>query len=235
MDGAASEFRSAAVTPVPATFAPVAEDGAESEEQLVQSAREGDAEAFGKLIRRHHMTCLKRAMVMIRNRNDAEDEVQNACWKAYERLDQYRGDGSFVAWLSRIVENQCLMRIREERGVRFLYLDEPTESNVRIEMVSQTSDPEDILGWKEVAAMVRIEISRIPPLLRSVMLLRDIEQLPMPDVAARLGLSLPAAKSRLMRARLELRSRVRKHCGKRGAGTLVQKACYRQAAYSRAR
>jgi RNA polymerase sigma-70 factor, ECF subfamily len=188
------------------------------EEALVERARHGDAVAFGELIRRHHSPCLKRAMLMIRNRSDAEDEVQNACWKAFQHLEQYRGEGSFAAWLSRIVENQCLMRIREERNSRFVYLDESTESNVRIELVGQITDPEDELGWQEVVNLVRREISRIPP----------------PDVAAKLGLSVPAAKSRLMRARMELRSRIGKHCGRKGAGTLMQKARYNQAAYTRA-
>jgi RNA polymerase sigma-70 factor (ECF subfamily) len=66
------------------------------------------------------------------------------------------------------------------------------------------------------------------------MLLRDLDQMPMPDVACRLGLSVPAAKSRLMRARMELRSRITKHCGRKGPGTLIQLARYSQAAYTRA-
>ena len=126
------------------------------------------------------------------------------------------------------------MRIRQERNARFVYLDEPTESNVRVELIGQMEDPEDEIGWREVVELLRREVSRIPPLLRNVMLLRDLEQLSMPDVAARLGLSVPAAKSRLMRARLELRSRVFKHCGRKGQGTLMQKTRYRQSAWSRA-
>jgi RNA polymerase sigma-70 factor (ECF subfamily) len=205
-----------------------------TEEELVAAARTGDIRAFGELIQRHRTACLKRAMLMIRNRSDAEDEVQNAFWKAFQRLEQFRGEGTFAAWLNRIVENQCLMRIREERNSRFVYLDETTESNVRLELVGRTADPEDQLGLDEVVSLLRKEISRIPPLLRNVMLLRDLEQLSMPDVACRLGLSVPAAKSRLMRARMELRSRITKHCGRRGAGTLMQMARYSQAAYTRA-
>jgi RNA polymerase sigma-70 factor, ECF subfamily len=204
------------------------------EQTLVAAAKRGDAEAFGELVQRHRKACLKRAMMMIRNRSDAEDEVQNAFWKAFQRLDQFRGEGSFAAWLSRIVENQCLIRIRKSRNSRFVYLDEPSDSNVRIELVGQSADPEDQMGVDEVIKLLRREISRIPPLLRNVMLLRDIDQMPIPDVAARLGLSIPAAKSRLMRARLELRSRIIKHCGRKGPGTLIQMARYSQAAYTRA-
>jgi RNA polymerase sigma-70 factor (ECF subfamily) len=205
-----------------------------TEEELVASARCGNKEAFGELIQRHRNACLKRAMLMIHNRCDAEDEVQNAFWKAFQRLDQFRGEGSFAAWLNRIVENQCLMRIREARNSHFVYLDESNDSNVRLELVGQAADPEDQLGVEEVVALLRREVSRIPPLLRNVMLLRDLDQIPMPDVAVRLGLSVPAAKSRLMRARTELRSRISKHCGRRGAGTLTHMSRYSRAAYARA-
>ena len=205
-----------------------------SEEELVSQARGGSTIAFGELIRRNYRTCLKRAMLMVHNRSDAEDELQNACWKAFHRLQQFRGDGSFAAWLSRIVENQCLMRIREERNSRFVYLDEPSDSNVRIELVGQSTSPEDQLGWEEVVVLLRREILRMPPLFRNIMMLHDIDQLPILDVATQLGLSVPAAKSRLMRARRELRCRVLKHCGRKGAGTLIQRAKYNQAAYTRA-
>jgi len=211
------------------------ESGEPLDEVLVISARDGDVRAFGELIKRHWNACLKRATLMLRNRSDAEDEVQNAFWKALQRLEQFRGEGTFSAWLNRIVENQCLMRIREEQNTRFVYLDESNDSNVRLELVSQRADPEDEVGLDEVLVLLRREISRMPPLLRNVMLLRDLDQLSMPDVASRLGLSVPAAKSRLMRARTELRSRVTKHCGRKGAGTLMQIAKYDQSAYTRAR
>jgi RNA polymerase sigma-70 factor (ECF subfamily) len=204
------------------------------EDALITAAKNGDAEAFGELIERHRKSCLKRATTMIRNRSDAEDEVQNAFWKAFQRLDQFRAEGTFAAWLGRIVENQCLMRIRESRNARFEYLDESNDSSLRIELVGQSADPEDQVGREEVVKLLRREISRIPPLLRHVMLLRDLDQMPMPDVAFRLGLSIPAAKSRLMRARMELRSRIMKHCGRKGAGTLIQMARYSQTAYTRA-
>lgn len=224
-------------TPGPAASAGIQQTnriGEQTDEVLVNDARAGDGRAFEELIKRHWSTCLKRATLMLRNRSDAEDEVQNAFWKALQRLDQFRGEGSFAAWLNRIVENQCLMRIREHQNARFVYLDESTDSNVRVELVSQKADPEDTLGLNEVLVVLRREIQRMPPLLRNVMLLRDLDQLPMPDVANRLGLSVPAAKSRLMRARAELRSRVTKHCGKKGAGTLTQVAKYEQSAYTRA-
>ena len=208
-------------------------NSAASEQELIELARQGDSAAFGELINRHYNMCLKRASSLIRNPTDAEDEVQNACWKAFERLAQFRGEGTFAAWLSRIVENQCLMRIREDRQAHFLYLDQSTEANVRVELVAQVPGPEDTLGDEELEYLLQKEISRIPPLLRNVMLLSDVERLPMPDVAARLGVSVPAAKSRLGRARVELRARLKKYCGRRGFSKLTYKTKYGCLAYTR--
>jgi len=224
---------SATVDAAQATAGVEGDASVSGEEELVELARRGDTHAFGELIRQNYNSCLKRARWMIRNRSDAEDEVQNACWKAFQRLDQFRGEGTFSAWLSRIGENQCLMRIREERQLRFLHLDEPSESHIRIELVAQMMDPEDELGDQQLESLLRREISRIPPLLRNVIVLYDVNELPMPEVAARLGLSVPAAKSRLMRARVELRARLSKHCGRRGYGSLTRKARYSRSAYAR--
>jgi RNA polymerase sigma-70 factor (ECF subfamily) len=232
---AATELEAATTDSTAATAAKTSEAGPLSKEQsLIRSACNGDTAAFGELIKLHYDTCLKRASSLMRSRTDAEDEVQNACWKAFERLAQFRGEGTFAAWLSRIVENQCLMRIREARQARFLYLDQSTESNVRVELVAQMPGPEEELGDQQLETLLQKEISRIPPLLRNVMVLSDIEHLPMPDVAARLGLSVPAAKSRLGRARYELRTRLKKYCGQRGYGTLTYKHRYGRLAYTRA-
>src|SRR5262245_56900671 len=95
--------------------------GAPSEHELVDLALDGDAKAFGQLIKLHQSACLSRAMLIVRNRGDAEDEVQNACWKAFQYRDQFRREGTFAAWLTRIVENQCLMRIRQQRNAHFLH------------------------------------------------------------------------------------------------------------------
>jgi len=204
------------------------------ERELIASAQAGNTGAFAELIQRHYDACLRRAMQIVQNKSDAEDEVQNACWKAFQHLHQYRGGGSFPAWLARIVENQCLMRIRERRAARFLYLDKSDDSNLRLELVGQSRDPEDQLGERQVTTLVRREISRMPALLRQVLILREVEQLSVADVAFLLGISVPAAKSRLSRARIELRARIGKHCGRKGCATLTQNATYDRLAYQRA-
>jgi RNA polymerase sigma-70 factor (ECF subfamily) len=125
------------------------------------------------------------------------------------------------------------MRLREQRYLRFVCLDQSSENHRGLELVAQWANPEDDLGLKEVIAMLRREVLRIPPLLRDAIILRDLDQLAMNDVAVRLGVSVPAAKSRLMRAREELRSRIRKHCGRKGAGTLTQTSRYSRSAFKR--
>jgi RNA polymerase sigma-70 factor, ECF subfamily len=203
-----------------------------SEQALLERARQGDAGSFGELIRRHFKSCVQRATYILHNADDAEDEVQNACWKAFQRLQQFQGTGTFAAWLSRIVENQCLMRLRENRKASFVHLDGTPESNVRIELVGQMDNPEDDLGDREVGCLVRKEISRIPAIMRDVMVLADLEGLPLADVATSLGLTVPAAKSRLSRARAELRVRMSKHCGQRSHGTLTHKSRYGRLAFA---
>jgi RNA polymerase sigma-70 factor (ECF subfamily) len=185
-----------------------------SDAELVELARHACDEAFGELVRRHWGKCLKVAASYLRNTTDAEDQVQNACLKAYEHLDQYQGEAEFATWLARIVANQCLMSLRMGRRIRFLYLDDTAAEQrfVPIQLTNQAPDPENELEDSEMRHVVRDEIRRMPPLLRKVMLLRDIDGLPMNDVAGRLGITISAAKSRLVRARTELRSRMGRHC-----------------------
>jgi RNA polymerase sigma-70 factor, ECF subfamily len=196
-------------------------DGEVSDEALVLLVRQGHRDAFAKLADRHFPTCLKRALLILRNHCDAEEQVQNAFVKAFEYLNQFRFEGPFGAWLCRIVENQCLMLIRERRQAELVSVDMRAESKVRLELVDQMPDQENDIGCHQVMNLLRREISHVPPLMRNVIVLRDIEGLPMPEVAARLGLSVPAAKSRLTRARRELRDRLAKYCGRSGPRTLL--------------
>ena len=184
-----------------------------SDAQLVELSRAGTQEAFGVLIQRHWRKCVDLGCFFLRNRVDAEDSVQNASLKAYEHLDQYQGDAAFSTWLGRIVANECLMFMRVQRRTRFVYLDEePSEpKSLPIQVPGTGPDPEGELGYLQLADVLRFEVKRIPPLLRNVMLLRDIKGLPVRDVAAQLGISVSAAKSRLVRARAELRLRMARH------------------------
>ena len=194
-----------------------------SDEELVMQAQNGEHPAFAELMRRHQSSALKLAASILRDTQDAQDEVQNAFWKAFQHLNQFNREARFTTWLTRIVVNQCLMKIRRDRRASFLYLDDVQigEDSGTLELPSTSESPEEQLAKQQVGSVLRKEVSRIPPLLRKVFLLRDVERLPMPEVAARLGISIPAAKSRLLRARVELRARLEKHQGRLGAATLL--------------
>ena len=181
--------------------------------QLVALARTGGEDAFGELVRRHRQKCIDIAGYILRNRSEAEDEAQNAFVKAFRHLDQYQSEAEFSTWLMRIVSNQCLMALRVRRRSRMVYLDQPpTDQHVRrMELPAAGPDPEGNLASQQLMHLLHAEIRGIPPLLRKVMELRDVEQLPMMDVADRLGITVPAAKSRLLRARIELRARLSRH------------------------
>lgn len=194
-----------------------------TDDELVLRAQEGDGEAFSELVRRHRSACTKLAYSILRDRQDAEDEVQNAMWKAFEHIRQFQRDAKLTTWLTRIVVNQCLMRLRKARRARFVYIDDTAIGDAvgTLELRDTRKGPDHDLGRREIARVLQGEIRRIPPLLRNVFLLRDMQQMPMPDVAAQLGISVAAAKSRLLRARLELRLRMEKHLSRLGPATLT--------------
>jgi RNA polymerase sigma-70 factor (ECF subfamily) len=187
----------------------------QSDNSLVLAALARDRDAFGELIRRHHPTCLRLSIYILSNLAEAEEQVQNAYIKAYEHLDQFQGTAEFSSWLSQIVRNQCIMLLRVKARARIVSIDHSSASDEggAIELLAQSADPECELIRAQIADVLQHEIGRIPPLWRNVVMLRDVEQLPIPEVARRLRITVPAAKARLFRARNELRSRVQRCCG----------------------
>jgi RNA polymerase sigma-70 factor (ECF subfamily) len=179
---------------------------------LVDLARRGDNDAFAELVRRHYSRCIELATFLLRNHSDAEDRVQLAFLKSHIHLSQYYGEAEFSTWLSRIVSNECFMFMREKRRATFMYLDDRSreqESELPLELPDRGQDPERALASRELKQVLRTEIRHIPPVMRNAFILHYIQGLPMTAVAERLQISVPAAKSRLQRARAELRLRLR--------------------------
>jgi len=195
----------------------------ETDDALVRLAKAGNDAAFTELIERHRSISFKLAYSILRDRSDAEDEVQNATWKAYSHLDQFNYEAKFSTWLTRIVVNQCLMRLRKDKRAKFFYIDDVQIGDEvgTLDLRDKADDPEVDLGRREVSQILHQEVNRMPPLLKKVFWMRDIEERSMPDVADSLGISVAAAKSRLLRARQELKTRLEKHQGRLGAATLV--------------
>ena len=104
----------------------------------------GDTGAFAQLIERYQGFCLSKAYSILRNRADAEDEAQSAWAQAWTHLGSYHGPGSFRAWLSRIVSNGCLTRLRKARFAPMMSVDEvfDSEGPFRLEVIDQRAQPE---------------------------------------------------------------------------------------------
>jgi RNA polymerase sigma-70 factor, ECF subfamily len=202
------------------------------DEFLVQKCQAGDRSAFAELMSRHQTPALKIAMSMLRHRQDAEDEVQNAFWKAYQNIKRFQQEARFSTWLTRIVVNQCLMRLRQAKRARFSHIDEHAgDILLTREPRDSRQTPEQSFSQAQMWRVLRQEIRRTPPLLRHVFLLRDVQCRPMPEVAEQLGISVAAAKSRLLRARAELRNRISRHYAHARMEGFGEGVCWKESAY----
>jgi RNA polymerase sigma-70 factor (ECF subfamily) len=181
---------------------------------LVARAREGDVQAFEKLVKQYDRQVFRIAQHITQNREDAEDVVQDAFLKAYEKLDQFQGNSKFYTWLVRIAVNESLMRLRRRRTGKMVSIDEDVETDegsMPRDLADWSPDPEQLYGQSELAEILRKTIQGLPPGFRIVFVLRDVEGLSTEETAETLGLSVPAVKSRLLRARLQLRERLSRY------------------------
>jgi RNA polymerase sigma-70 factor (ECF subfamily) len=180
-----------------------------TDEMLVIRAQEHDREAFSELMQRTYCGSLKMARGILADLEEAEDQVQNAYLKAWLHIEQFQRQSKFSTWILRIVTNQCLMRLRQLRGKTFVYLDDykDEEQKRRLEIADSDRTPEEALSLRQLAEVLRNEITGLPPLLRNVLVLRDVHETSIAEVADCLGVSEFAVKSRLFRARTEVRNR----------------------------
>jgi RNA polymerase sigma-70 factor, ECF subfamily len=186
---------------------------------LVAQAREGDTIAFGELVRRYEGRIFRLALHITQNREDAEDVLQETFLKAYEHLDQFQGNSKFYTWIVRIAVNQSLMKLRRRKADRSVSLDETIdtgEDNIVREIAAWGEDPEERFSREELGELLDTAVKGLEPPYRSVFVLRDIEDLSTEETADALGLSIPAVKSRLLRARLQLREKLTRQFKRKG-------------------
>jgi RNA polymerase sigma-70 factor (ECF subfamily) len=183
------------------------------ESVLVDAARNGDVGAFEQLVRRYDRNVFRIAQRITQNREDAEDVVQDAFLKAFQNLGQFQGQSKFYTWLVRIAVNEALMRLRRRRPERMVSLDEEIrteEDSMPREVADWSPNPEQLYSQAELKDILSKTIQGLPPGFRTVFVLRDMEALSTEETAEALNLSIPAVKSRLLRARLQLRDRLNK-------------------------
>ena len=188
---------------------------------LVQAAKAGDVGAFEQLVKRYDRNVFRIAQHITQNREDAEDVVQDAFLKAYGNLEQFQGQSKFYTWLVRIAVNEALMKLRRRRPERMVSLDEevkPDEDSMPREVADWSPNPEQLYSQSELRDILGKTIQGLPPSFRTVFVLRDVEGLSTEETAEALDLSIPAVKSRLLRARLQLRERLNRYFKKRQSG-----------------
>jgi RNA polymerase sigma-70 factor (ECF subfamily) len=199
-------------------------DPASDELALVRAAKAGDMQAFEALVRRYDRNVFRIAQHITQNREDAEDVVQEAFLKAYGNLNQFQEQSKFYTWLVRIAVNEALMKLRRRRPERMVSLDEDVKTeddSMPREVADWSPNPEQQYSQAELRDILGKTIQGLPAGFRTVFVLRDVEGLSTEETAEALGLSIPAVKSRLLRARLQLRERLNKYFKRRmnGDGT----------------
>ena len=181
---------------------------------LVARAKEGDSAAFEQLIKQYERQIFRTALHITQNREDAEDITQDVFFKAFQKLDQFKGDSKFSTWLVRIAVNESLMRLRKRKTSKTVSMDQDLqtdEGSIPRDFAEWRPNPEQIYSQSELGDILRKTIAGLPPGFRTVFTLRDIENLSTEETAAALKLSVPAVKSRLLRARLQLRERLSRY------------------------
>ncbi len=182
--------------------------------ELVARVKTGDLAAFEKLMRQYERQIFRISLQITQNREDAEDIVQDTFFKAFQKIDQFQGNSKFYTWLVRIAVNESLMRLRKRKAQKTVSMDEEIqtdEGSIPRDFADWMPNPEQNYNQAELAEILRRTIQGLPPGFRTVFVLRDIDGLSTEETAQALKLSVPAVKSRLLRARLQLRERLSRY------------------------
>ena len=179
---------------------------AATDEVLVAAAKRGDRPAFEELWERYSSSTFRLVYRITNNRDDAEDVVQDAWMKAYVHLQRFNGEAKFSTWLTRIAINSALMILRSKRDRPENAMEFANgESWQKWEIADQAQDIEKLYAQHCRAERLRQAVSRLRPSLRSVVEIYHFDNISVNDTAGIAGISIAAAKSRLLRAKTLLR------------------------------
>jgi RNA polymerase sigma-70 factor (ECF subfamily) len=166
-----------------------------------------DRETFGALVERYQRRIFRVCMAVTKNQDAAEDCMQKTFILALENLGQFRGEAQFSTWLTRIALNVAVSHLRRENGQAGLHvsLDAAETGELPFSLPDHRPGPETDCWRSEVRRLIRQALESLSPRLRMVFLLRDMEELSTEETARILGITEAAVKTRLLRARLQLR------------------------------
>ena len=205
--------------------------GTDSDLDLVHASKNGDVAAFEQLVKRYDRKLFRIAQSVTHNREDSQDVVQETFLKAYQHLAEFRGDSQFSTWLIRITLNQSLMKLRKQRRTREVSLDEDFQADgdmLPMKVTDWAPNPEQLYRACELRDILRKTLAELRTSLRTVFVLQDLEGLSTDQTAQVLNLSHSAVKSRLWRARLQLRERLNKYFGKQTDSVEAESTFYKR-------
>lgn len=172
--------------------------------KLVEKAKAGDQAAYAELMGRYRESVYFMLLKMIKNTDDAEDLTIEAFGKAFNRLDQYSPSYAFSTWLFKIASNNCIDFIRKKRvyltSMDHAYSNDEGQS-VKIDVESNTMDPEETVIKKQKVKMMRQVVSKLKPRYRELIEKRYFEELSYDEIAEQMDLPLGTVKAQLFRAR----------------------------------
>jgi len=183
---------------------------ATSDEQIVERALTGDAEAFGEIVRRWERRIFALAYGMLGREEDARDATQETFLAAFRNLRNFRGEAKVSSWLHRIAINQCITRQRRAKVRNEAALDDETEKDAGSFAAPLEVLPSRVVEGRERIVAVRLAVNSLPVELRQVIVMKEFEDLTFKEIADALGLPLSTVKSRLYTALRQLQMRLQK-------------------------
>ncbi len=184
-----------------------------SDEDLVKLSQSGDTRGFDELVRRYREKVYRLSYRILRNEDDAVEALQDAFLSAFKGLKNFKAESTFSTWLYRVTTNASLMKYRKRREnhVSLEQSQSPNESGEGLQLPDWSQQPLEELLDAETRQVMEEGKAQLHDDLRTVFAMRDEEGLSNAEVAAILDLSVPAVKSRLHRARLQLRDRLSRY------------------------
>ena len=179
------------------------------ETELIRQVCQGDREAFYRLVQPCERAVFSAAMAILNNPADAEEVAQEAVLKALANIQRFRGESKFSTWLVQITINESRLKLRKDRRHLYDSLDEPQSGEEGDYFPKDFADwreiPSESLQRKELREALQRALASLPQKYREVLVLRDIQHLSIEETAQVLGLSAGNVKTRLLRARLQMR------------------------------
>src|SRR6266567_684362 len=176
---------------------------------LIQRVQSGEAELFYELVRPYERAVFLAALSLLKNEADAEDVAQEAILKAFKNLSRFRCEAKFSTWLIQIAINEAKMKLRKDRRHLYESLEQGPRGDDGDYMPKDYADwreiPSEALEQKELRVALTKALKSLPEKYRSVLVLRDVQQLSIAETSQALGISEANVKTRLSRARLQMR------------------------------